>query len=349
MCGGAKAVSFNAMRRSPVLLVAALTLAACGDDDGGTQPSHDPNEFVMTFESLPGALIGISGTSHDDVWAVGGNPGDGSGAFVLHFDGKWARKATGHDGDLWWMHAFAGGPAFFGGSGGTILRYESDSFEKLPTPGTATVFGIWGPAPDQLWAVGGDPAKSGQAFVWRFDGTQWSAAQGFPVVPIAAWFKVWGRAADDVRFVGMDGAIVHFDGKSFEQIQSPTDRRLLTVFAEPGGRYTAVGGVSQAVILEDGSASWQDVSPPPPNHAMIGIRTVGEDGYAAGSAGSVMRRKAGSWVDEPLGFDVFADFHSVWIDPKGGVWIAGGNILSFPLVNGVLIHKGPKIPGGTYE
>ncbi len=334
------------MRRP--LIFAALMLAACGNDDG-TKVEHDPNKWVQTFDSLPGALISVSGTAHDDVWAVGGNPGDGSGAFVLHFDGKWARKPTGHQVDLWWVHPVPGGPVFFGGSGGTILRYQNDTFEKLPTPDTATVFGIWGMAADDLWAVGGDPAKSGKAFVWRFDGTTWSAPSDFPSVPIASWFKVWGRAADDVRFVGMDGAIVHYDGKGFQQIDSPTNRRLLTLFAEPGGRYTAVGGMSQAVILEDTAGTWQDASPPPPTHAMIGIRTRGDDGYAAGTGGSVMRRKSGSWVDEPLGFDVFGDFHSVWIDPKGGVWAAGGNIMALPLVNGVLVHKGPKIPGGNYE
>jgi len=334
--------------RSLALLAALWLLPACGDDGDGGAP-HDTEKFVQTFDGLPGALISISGTSEKDVWAVGGNPGDGSGAFVLHFDGKWTRVPTGHEVDLWWVHAFAGGPAFFGGSGGTILRFDGTSFEKLPTPGKATVFGIWGTAPDDLWAAGGDPASSGKAFVWRWDGSTWSAPSGFPSVPISAWFKVWGRAADDVRFVGMDGAIAHFDGTKFEQIQSPTNRRLLTLFAEPGGRFTTVGGMSQAVILEDDGGGWKDVSPAPPTHAMIGIRTRGDDGWAAGTGGSVMRREAGAWVDAPLGFDVFADFHSVWIDPKGGVWIAGGNIASFPLINGVLVHKGAKIPGGTYE
>lgn len=336
------------MRFLPFVLAALLLLPGCGNDDGD-DPGHDQDKFIQIFDSLPGALIGISGTSANDVWAVGGNPGDGSGPLVLHFDGKWEHKLTGQDADLWWVHAFVGGPVFFGGSGGTILRLSGDTFEKLPTPGTAIVFGIWGSAPEDLWAVGGDPGQPGNAFVWRFDGTTWSSAQGFPTIPISSWFKVWGRAADDVRFVGMDGAIVHYDGKGFQQIASPTDHRLLTLFAEPGGRYTAVGGVSQAVILEDTSGSWQDLSPAPPNHAMVGIRTRGEEGYAAGTAGSVMIRKQGAWVDHPLDFDVFADFHSVWIDPNGGVWIAGGNILGYPLVNGVLIHKGPKIPGGGYD
>jgi len=337
------------MWRQSLVVLSVSSLVACGGGDDGAAPD-DPKGFVRVFQDLPGALIGVSGTSERDVWAVGGNPGDGSGAFVLHFDGtRWERRSTGENVDLWWVHAFADGPAFFGGSAGTILRYENGSFEKLSTPSSATVFGIWGTSPSELFAVGGDPAKPGSAFVWRGDGTSFSPASGFPDVPIASWFKVWGRAANDVRFVGMDGAIVHYDGQAFTAISSPTNRRLLTLFAEPGGRYTAVGGVSQAVVLESDSETWTDVSPSSPSHAMIGIRTQGDVGWAAGTGASVMQRVDGAWVDSKLPFEVFADFHSVWIDPKGGVWIAGGDILGFPLVNGVLLHAGAAIPTGKYD
>ena len=52
------------MRRP--LIFAALMLAACGNDDG-TKVEHNPNKWVQTFDSLPGALISVSGTAHDDV------------------------------------------------------------------------------------------------------------------------------------------------------------------------------------------------------------------------------------------------------------------------------------------
>ena len=52
---------------------------------------------------LPGALTSVWGTAADDVWAVGSDPGDGSGPMVLNFDGqRWFQLETGHSGDLWW-------------------------------------------------------------------------------------------------------------------------------------------------------------------------------------------------------------------------------------------------------
>lgn len=333
-------------RLRAISVLCALLATACGAD-AEDEPAP---RWRSVLEGLPGALISVSGTSERDVWAVGGNPEDGSGAFVLHFDGeRWKRHSTGANVDLWWVHAFASGPVYFGGGAGTILRYDGNTFTQLATPTKATVFGIWGASADDVWAVGGEPTQPGSAFVWHFDGQTWSAPAGFPNIPIASWFKVWGRGESDVRFVGMDGAVVHFDGVSFTQPAPATNRRLLTVHAEPGERWTAVGGSSSAVILEDDGSGWVDVSPPTPSQAMIGVRSSGSEAYAAGTGGALMRRVGGSWRVEPVGFDVFSDFHSVWIDPTGGVWVAGGSILAFPLVDGVLLHKGTKPPPSSYE
>lgn len=337
-------------QKLPFDLAVGVLMAAVHFGCSSTESEPEGRGWRTVFEDLPGAIISISGTSQSDVWAVGGDPGDGSGAFVLHFDGeRWQRMNTGTTGDLWWVHAFAGGPVFLGGAGGTILRYDGGAFQKLTTPSAATVFGIWGTAPNDLWAVGGLPNAPGSAFVWRFDGTTWADAPGLPSVPIASYFKVWGRAADDVRIVAMDGVILHWNGTTFSQPTSPTTRRLLTLHAEPGGRWAAVGGLSSAVVIEDDGAGWADVTPSEPVKAMLGVRLSGEVGYAAGNGGTVLTRREGAWQTEDVGRTVFQDFHSVWIDPKGGVWVAGGDILAQPLVNGIVMHKGAKVPGGSYE
>jgi hypothetical protein len=300
------------------------------------------------FQDLPGALISVSGTSASDVWTVGGNPG--GGATVLHYDGKqWHKLDTGLLVDLWWVHPFADGPVFFGGSKGTILRWDGSAFEAMTTPSEATVFGIWGASPDDLWAVGGIPSKPGDAFVWRYDGSSWSVAAGLPQAKVASYFKVWGRAADDVRIVGMDGVILHWDGSAFSEPASPTNQRLLTLYAEPNGYWAAVGGLSNAVVLEDHGSGWQDVSPSGSVKATIGVRLAGEDGYAVGNGGSVLRRVGGSWEPEETGIQVYGDFHATWIDPGGGVWAAGGDILSSPLVNGVLLYKGKPVSSTIVE
>ena len=78
------------------------------------------------------------------------------------------------------------------GKDGVILRYHEGEFERMQTPGTGTVYGIWGVAPDDLWAVGGQlPAG---AFAWRYDGESWTKAPGFPaeLTETQSMFKVWG-------------------------------------------------------------------------------------------------------------------------------------------------------------
>ncbi|MCA9594626.1 MAG: hypothetical protein KC776_14980 [Myxococcales bacterium] len=326
--------------RSTWLALALLVIAGCGSEDAASV--DDSVRWRRVFDQLPGALISVSGTSEKDVWTVGGDPG--TGATVLHFDGaQWRALDTGMNVDLWWVHPFAGGPVFFGGSQGTILRWQGGSFEKMTTPSDATVFGIWGTSPDDLWAVGGVPAEPGKAFVWRWDGSTWSVASGLPKPKVASYFKVWGRSADDVRIVGMDGAILEWDGTSFSEAASPTTTRLLTLYAEPEGYWVAVGGLSNAVVLEDHGSGWQDVSPSGLVKASIGVRLAGEDGYAVGNGGSVLRRVDGTWQPEDTGIQVYGDFHATWIDPKGGVWAVGGDLLSSPLVHGVMLHKGPPV------
>ncbi|MEZ4226548.1 MAG: hypothetical protein R3B13_36715 [Polyangiaceae bacterium] len=330
-----------------VPLLIALGCTACGGEDG---PEPPKDGWQLVFEDLPGALISVSGTSSTDIWAVGGNPGDGSGAFVLHFDGtSWKRVSPGVDVDLWWVHAFAGGPAFFGGANGTILKYEDGSFQPMTTPSQATVFGIWGTAPDKLWAVGGTPTGSGNQFIWRYDGTQWTDAPGQPSVAISSYFKVWGKSDSDVRVVGMDGVILHWDGAVFTQASSPVTQRLLTLHVDGDGPWTAVGGNARPVILEDDGSGWKDVTPSELDRAMIGVRMQGSEGWAVGNVGTVLHRGEGGWSEEQHGIDVFGDFHSVFVDDAGGVWAAGGDIAALPLVNGILLHKGKHVPSGKYQ
>src|SRR5690242_12399074 len=98
-------------------LVAALAVAACGGTPG--------RPWTVVAKDQPAALLSTWSSSPTDVWAVGGDPGDGTGPIVEHYDGKtWTKLDSGQRNiDLWWVKGFAGGPVFMTGSGGTILRY----------------------------------------------------------------------------------------------------------------------------------------------------------------------------------------------------------------------------------
>src|SRR5262249_32731472 len=138
-------------------------------------------------------------------------------------------------GDLWWISDRQIGSSFFlSGDGGLILRYvpATGMFEKFTTPGTETIFGVWGLTDDNVFAVGGDVSNPDTAgVIWRFNGMQWSVedlssvnAAGIPVA-----FKVWGRSANEVYVCGGRGLILRFNGGTWTQLASGTTRTLFTI------------------------------------------------------------------------------------------------------------------------
>src|SRR5262249_78689 len=146
-----------------------------------TEPAAAPSPaWSLVGEDLDSALISVWGSSERDVWAVGSDRGEGP--LIEHFDAaRFERLDTGATAHLWRAFGLEGGPVFFGGAKGTILRYADGAFSRMPTPSEdVTVFGLWGTSPASMWAVGGTDGGSAGAFAWRLDGEEWVAAPGFP-------------------------------------------------------------------------------------------------------------------------------------------------------------------------
>ena len=316
-----------------------MVAAACGGGSG------ESDRWSVVLSDLPGGLTSVWGTGPDDIWAVGGDPGDGSGSTVMRFDGaQWSSLDTGTSGDLWWVYGFQDGPVFMGGKNGLILRYEDGAFGTMDTPGTATVYGIWGASADDMWAVGGNVISG--AFAWRLDGGSWREAEGFPadLAGSESLFKVWGSAPDDVWLVGTNGVALHFDGTGLSQASSGTTGHLITVHSSQG-RSVAVGGLGAGVIVENDGSGWTDASPSKAPQVM-GAWLDEDSGYVAGVKGAVLRLDGDEWKKVDTGIDLEQALHAVWTDPDGGVWIAGGQVLAPPLTDGVLIYRSPVEAGG---
>jgi hypothetical protein len=107
----------------------------------------------------------------------------------------------------------------------------------------------------------------------------------------------------------------------------------------------AVGGFLSGVVLESDGTTWRDVTPPGAEQ-VIGVCLEGTHGYAVGTSGSVLRRDSDGWHQENTGLHVFRDLHATWIDPDGGVWAVGGQVVTLPLVDGVMVHRGAHVEGG---
>ncbi len=322
-------------------ILVALLIAGCGGSSGSTE------SWQIVDRHLPGALLSVSGTSADDVFVVGG-VGNGTGPLVEHYDGTaWTRLETNQTGDLWWVFGFPGGPTYMGGDGGMILRYDGSTFTRMTTPGTDTVFGIWGATPDDMWAVGGGNGGSNGAFAWRLQGDTWVDAPGFPTELTAtdAIWKMYGRSANDAWMIGTSGKAVHWDGVSLTRMDTGIGESLFTVHAD-ADRFVAVGGFGTGTILENEGAGWHDVSPASAPGFIGACLTPDGGGYAVGQDGAVFERGNDGWTAADLGFSIDESFHSVWVDPSGGVWAAGGQVQTFPVVDGILVHEGAAVPGG---
>ena len=316
-------------------------LGACGDDGGSSGPA-----WGVVSEGLPAALLSVWSASATDVWVVGGDPRNGTGPIVQHYDGTaWTKLDTGQRNvDLWWVTGFAGGPVFMSGSNGTILRYQNGAFEKMTTPGNFIVFGMWGSSPTDVWAVGGNFGSGG--FAWRYNGTAWSAVADVPadIMSQGTCWKVNGRSAGDVWISATSGTTLHWNGTGFERMNVPTDASLLSV-AGNSKRFVTVGSAaSDGVLFENDGSGWRSALPTG-GELLTGV-TVSEDhAYAVGRFGTVLSRgTSGTWaIDKPHVTD--QDLHATWIDQAGGAWAVGGHYNTPPMSQGVLIHKGEPVQG----
>lgn len=328
----------------PLLALVALPLGGCEEEE--------PPAWRLVATQRPEAFLSVSGRSARDVYVVGADKG--RGPVVLHYNGQgWEELATGHRGDLWWVHAFAEGPVLMAGANATVLRYEGGQFTRMRTPGLArhTVYGVWGSNPNNVYAVGSVGGRSG--FIWHYDGAEWRELpvphESMPRTAdgdIPGFFKVWGTAGGDVYVVGARGVVLRSrQGGPFEVLATGSAYRLFTVHGA-GDTVAVVGGESNGTILELGSAGTFQEKAPDACPLLQGV-VLAEDGsgYATGMFGEVFRRSGGRWEQVEHKLPVQAEsLHAVWRDPEGGVWAVGGNVLASGLDGGAILHLGAEVP-----
>lgn len=339
------------------LLIAALfLLCACGD------PPPPEEKAAATFTSIganyqDGALFSLWSSAPNDLWAAGGEQGS---PIVLRFDGSaWRRDDPPVSQQLWWVHGFAGGPVFVAGDGGAIARWQNDAWETFDTrlPGT-TFYGIWGAAPNDVWAVGGpqvgaDPAIQQGDVVAHFDGTKWStvAVDALAARPMSAernLFKVWGANARDVFIVGSGALTLHYDGSRWNKVANPTDtsNSIFTISGRGANDVFAVsGGIDGGLIHWNGSA-WSAIELPAEHPSAVqGVWTApGQPVWISGFSGYVAcHDDQGRWaVSDPITQDAL---HAIWGDGAGAIWSSGGDIVSFADdYHGALIVSGRSAP-----
>lgn len=268
------------------------------------------------------ALFDIWGSSPDDVWAVGAR------GTVLHWNGQvWQSSFTGVSDSLNAVWGTSASNVWIGSSTHLLLRgsgwnADGGSWTNTPpltnqtNPSIATIYGIGGTGPNDMWAVGDWTIVYDQRLgaitiaAWHWSGDKWSSV---PVVndfsrpgggTRVALRSVWPASSGDVWL-----------GGNFGRTYRNPEWSPLVPIARSG---SAFGMVALPPWKEYDSASRADIE-----------RTWGtwnDDVWAVGRNGVVRHWDGTSsflWKEVDVG--VTDDLHSVWGRASDDVWAIGDN------------------------
>lgn len=334
------------MRR---LVLGLLALAAC-------ESAAPQGEWSLPFKGQASAFLSVWGTGATDVWTVGADVGDGP--VVLHYDGAaWTRHTTGAAGTLWWVAGTGSGDSvWMSGDDGLVLRYDipTDTFEPHPTPTPERLYGILPFSDSDVWTVGAADNGLG-GVIYRWDGSAWSVPPGVTPELTAdlGFFKIWGASPDDLWIVGDGGAALHLAGGAWERLEvAGGGTKLFTVHGRDD-LVIGVGGAVSGLIVECAPGSVTNVTPPITEaevNQLNGVYVGAKATVAVGARGSVWRRDdAGKWAEDADAPENPLDYHSVYVDPDGGLWAVGGRLQSDPPTDGVIAHFGPALASTSIE
>lgn len=168
------------------------------------------------------------------------------------------------------------------------------------------LFSVWGPAPDEVYVVGGQgqgAESTGVMLAW--DGAAWSEVALPPGTRRLHWIAGVGA---EVWAVGEAGAALRREGDAWAPVTTGVDVSLWGIWGADAGTIWAVGGdgfTGPGIMLRwDGSAWGPETLPelPPECHALFKIWGKGADEVTAvGDFGVALRRTGGAWALQDMG------------------------------------------------
>lgn len=227
-----------------------------------------------------------------------------------------------------WVHGFADDDVFVVGYEGVVLHYDGAAWTLMDTPTDQDLWGIWGAAPDDLWAVGGtarDPSV-GQPTLLHYDGASWTEATVPALTPpdVTALFKIWGSSASDVYAVGVGGAVIHYDGTAWTELAVGARGGFSAVWGTGPDNVVIVGGQTSPHLSHWDGTEWRSVAltglP-----GVSGVWTRGSIAHICGFQGLVATVDLETYEVVVEEADTRRQFHAAY-GVGGMLWAVGGNI-----------------------
>jgi hypothetical protein len=261
-------------------------------------------------------LYGVWGASANDAVAVGSN-----GTIVRYDGSSWIRVGSGTTLRLYDVWGTAGYDIFVVGASRTLLHHNGYSWGFMNNPAGGDILGIGGSAWNDVLAVGNGAI--------RYDGSEWSVSlqTGRTLTDIHVHSRTEAFAVDT------SGAVLHFDGGMWSQLDAGIQSRLNGVWAaSPDDLYTA--GVDGNIYHYDGER-WLRMFNTLYSDLIAVWGSGPNDVYAVGQYFTVMHYDGSSW-EMILRDGTWQDyFYDVWGSGPGDVFMVG--------TGGAVYHYGADI------
>ncbi len=302
------------------------------DTDTDTDADTDTGTAACTWHTAQlGLLSSVWGAGPAEVYAVGG--ATLTDALAFRFDGDaWQPlpdPGTLVDMGLMDVWGFAQGGIIAISDFAIALHYDGQAWTKSITS-SDYLRGVWGSAPDDVWAVGGVL----DTVVLRYDGGAWTKTPTGDLPTVGPLAAVWGDGPSEIVAVG-NGAILGFDGQDWSQMETtPIIDSFLMIFENAWG--TSIddlfvvgqhGLTFEGVLLHYGGQAWEqpDLGPAAVGSSLRGVHGSGpDDVWVVGErdgAGVVIRFDGSAWseVDGPFSFPL----NEVWVAAPDRIFAVG--------------------------
>lgn len=303
----------------PLLMLLVLAPACSADNPGaGWERVHGSRQWWMSTDArIP-----------EDRWIVGGTADEG---MILHHDGTTMRTVDpGVEVPLLnWVQRFDDGTVIVVGNRGTTLRFDGTAWSRDDPVTDADLWGVWGSAPDDLWAVGG---AEGMAPVILRDTGSGFALVDLPTLQrpgVTVFFKVWGSGPDDVYVVGQHGAVVHWTGTALEELHVGASDDLIGIWGTGPDRIVTVGGRRNGTAAVWDGVSWAN----PDLTGIPGLNGVWVDGATAhlvGNEGTAIDLDLITLEISRYQIDTPVFLHAINGAPDGSMVTVGGDFATGP-------------------
>ncbi|MDD5307517.1 MAG: hypothetical protein PHU25_09385 [Deltaproteobacteria bacterium] len=207
-----------------------------------------------------------------------------------------------------------------GGPNGFLTHWDGEGWTDTQLDRPETIYGVWGFAPDSIFAVGGlenGCSDSPRASVFRFDGGGWhsdfSTTDGGG--PLRA---AWGSSVGSLLAVG-DGTMLRYDGWTWSGSDSFIGENLTGILGFSAFDVFVVGwhvslvidAEGCAVIFHYGEAGWEEQYHEPGGHLLSAVWVASPTAaFAVGRRGMIVGYDGEAWSEMDSG--VANDLNAVW-------------------------------------